>query len=101
MIMMEDPYQNIGVTCAFPIMILVLLGGGNSLVKWLQRSTGNYIPQDDNTSRMEGPYQKNRKWGPRIGEGVKFYPLHPPLAAPLIGSQLRMGQRTWPNLSFF
>ena len=59
MIMMEDHYQNNGVTFAFSIIILVLVGGGNSLAKWVQRSEGNSIPQDDNNSRMEGPYQKD------------------------------------------
>ena len=35
------------------------MGGGNSLMKQLLRSAGDSIRENDNTSRMDGSYQKD------------------------------------------
>ena len=54
---MEEPYQNNGVTCTFPVINLVMAGGGDGLLLPLHQVMGDSYPENPNFSLMGDPYE--------------------------------------------
>ena len=56
---MEEPYQKNGDTCRFPVINLVMAGGGDDLFPPPHPARGEFYHKDLNFSLIEDPYHNN------------------------------------------